>query len=125
MDLSSLGMPADLIPIIGKDLFFHDNKFKFNQIFEKNIDNKLNKLSTFFFGGDDKWFKFINNYHDAYEVECKEIDLNPLIDSINNSCSTQIKKMKLFYNPHVVDHSNKCIDIDLNHDVECYDENDF
>ena len=96
MDLSN--MPSDIMPVIGKHLLSYDNKFKFNKIFRKKQDNKLLK---FFFGEDTKLFKFINNYiGNDYIIECKDIDLNPLMKCINNTYNLNVKKIRLLYNPN-------------------------
>ena len=98
MDLSN--MPTDIMPVIGKHLLSYDNKFKFNKIFRKKQDNKLLK---FFFGEDTKLFKFINNYiGNDYIIECKDIDLNPLMKCINNTYNLNVKKIRLLYNPKSV-----------------------
>ena len=90
MDLSC--MPTDIIPFIGKHLLTYDNKFKFNKIFKKKQDIALLK---FFFGEDDKLFKFINNYiGNKYKIECKDINLNPLMECINNTYNLNIKKIR-------------------------------
>ena len=98
VDLSN--MPTDIMPVIGKHLLSYDNKFKFNKIFRKKQDNKLLK---FFFGEDTKLFKFINNYiGNDYIIECKDIDLNPLMKCINNTYDLNVKKIRLLYNPKSV-----------------------
>jgi len=95
MDLSN--MPIDIISVIGKHLLSYDNKFRFNKIFRKKQDNKLLK---FFFGEDVKLFKFINNYiGNYYKIECKDIDLNPLLQYINDTYNLNIKKIRLLYHP--------------------------
>ena len=98
MDLSC--MPTDIIPFIGKHLLTYDNKFKFNKIFKKKQDIALLK---FFFGEDDKLFKFINNYiGNKYKIECKDINLNPLMECINNTYNLNIKKIRLLYHPNYI-----------------------
>ena len=93
-------MPTDIIPFIGKHLLTYDNKFKFNKIFKKKQDNALLK---FFFGEDDKLFKFINNYiGNKYKIECKDINLNPLMECINNTYNLNIKKIRLLYHPNYI-----------------------
>ena len=96
MDLSS--MPADILPIISKHLLFSDYKFKLNKIFRKNNDDNLLK---FFFGVDRKLFKYINTYvGNDYKIECKDIDLNPLVDCVNNTYNVNVKTIRLNYHPN-------------------------
>ena len=96
MDLSS--MPADILPIISKHLLFSDYKFKLNKIFRKNNDDNLLK---FFFGDDKKLFKYINTYiGNNYKIECKDIDLNPLVECVNNTYNVNVKTIRLNYHPN-------------------------
>ena len=96
MDLSS--MPADILPIIGKHLILSNYKYKLNKIFRKNNDDNLLK---FFFGVDRKLFKYINTYvGNDYKIECKDIDLNPLVDCVNNTYNVNVKTIRLNYHPN-------------------------
>ena len=96
MDLSS--MPADILPIIGKHLILSNYKYKLNKIFRKNNDDNLFK---FFFGVDRKLFKYINTYvGNDYKIECKDIDLNPLVDCVNNTYNVNVKTIRLNYHPN-------------------------
>ena len=95
MDLSS--MPADILPIISKHLLFSDYKFKLNKIFRKNNDDNLLK---FFFGDEKKLFKYINTYvGNNYKIECKDIDLKPLVECVNNTYNINVKQIRLNYHP--------------------------
>ena len=115
MDLSS--MPADILPIISKHLLFSDYKFKLNKIFRKNNDDNLLK---FFFGDDKKIFKYINTYiGNNYKIECKDIDLNPLVECVNNTYNINVKTIRLNYHTNSFIHSK--IFISMN-DFKFYDD---
>ena len=118
MDLSI--MPADVISIIGKYLLMgNDDNFKFNKIFRKKNDNDLLK---FFFGLDENVFRYVNNYIGIwYKIECKEIYIKPLMDCINSTCNTQIKRIRLFYTPF--DYFNKNTSLTISNCFKFYDKN--
>ena len=117
MDLSII--PADIISVIGKYLLIGNNdKFKFNKIFRKKNDNKLLK---FFFGLDENVFRYVNNYIGIwYKIECKEIYIKPLMDCINSTCNTQIKRIRLFYTPF--DYFSKNTSLYINDNFKFYDK---
>ena len=93
MDLSAI--PEDIIPIIAKYLLKFDITYKFNKIFRKKNDNNLLK---YFFGNDENIFRYVNNFISYdYKIECKEINIEPIMDYINKSFNTKITKIKLFY----------------------------
>ena len=93
MDLSAI--PEDIIPIIARYLLKFDNTYKFNKIFRKNNDNNLLK---YFFGNDENIFRYVNNFISYdYKIECKEINIEPIMDYINECFNTKITKIKLFY----------------------------
>ena len=72
-----------------------DNTYKFNKIFRKRNDNKLLK---YFFGNDENIFRYVNNFISYdYQIECKEINIEPIMDYINDCFNTKITKIKLFY----------------------------
>jgi hypothetical protein len=84
-----------LIPIIAKYLLKFDIKRRFNKIFRKRNDNKLLK---YFFGNDENIFRYVNNFISYdYQIECKEINIEPIMDYINECFNTKITKIKLFY----------------------------
>jgi hypothetical protein len=93
IDLSAI--PEDIIPIIAKYLLEFDITYKFNKIFRKRNDNKLLK---YFFGNDENIFRYVNNFicYD-YKIECKEINIQPIMDYVNECFNTKITKIKLFY----------------------------
>ncbi len=93
MDLSAI--PEDVIPIIARYLLKFDNSYKFNKIFRKNNDNHLLK---YFFGNDEYIFRYVNNFISYdYKIECKEINIEHIVDYINECFNTKITKIKLFY----------------------------
>ena len=93
IDLSAI--PEDIIPIIAKYLLKFDIKRRFNKIFRKMNDNKLLK---YFFGNDENIFRYVNNFVSYdYKIECKEINIQPIMDYINECFNTKITKIKLFY----------------------------
>ena len=93
IDLSAI--PEDIIPIIAKYLLKVDNTYKFNKIFRKRNDNKLLK---YFFGNDENIFRYVNNFISYdYKIECKEINIQPIMDYVNECFNTKITKIKLFY----------------------------
>ena len=93
MNLSAI--PEDILPIIARYLLKFDNTYKFNKIFRKRNDNKLLK---YFFGNDENIFRYVNNFicYD-YKIECKEINIQPIMDYVNECFNTKITKIKLFY----------------------------
>ena len=93
MDLSAI--PEDIIPIIAKYLLKFDEKYRFNKIFRKKNDNNLLK---YFFGNDENIFRYVNNFISYdYNIECKEINILPLMDYINECFNTKITKIKILY----------------------------
>ena len=93
IDLSAI--PEDIIPIIAKYLLEFDIMYKFNKIFRKRNDNKLLK---YFFGNDENIFRYVNNFISYnYKIECKEINIQPIMDYVNECFNTKITKIKLFY----------------------------
>jgi hypothetical protein len=79
IDLSAI--PEDIIPIIAKYLLEFDITYEFNKIFRKRNDNKLLK---YFFGNDENIFRYVNNFISYnYKIECKEINIQPIMDYIN------------------------------------------
>ena len=93
IDLSAI--PEDIIPIIAKYLLKFDIKRRFNKIFRKRNDNKLLK---YFFGNDENIFRYVNNFISYdYKIECKEINIQPIMDYVNECFNTKITKIKLFY----------------------------
>ena len=93
MNLSAI--PEDILPIIARYLLKFDNTYKFNKIFRKNNDNNLLK---YFFGNDENIFRYVNNFISYdYKIECKEINIQPIMDYVNECFNTKITKIKLFY----------------------------
>ena len=93
IDLSAI--PEDIIPIIAKYLLEFDITYKFNKIFRKRNDNKLLK---YFFGNDENIFRYVNNFISYnYKIECKEINIQPIMDYVNECFNTKITKIKLLY----------------------------
>ena len=112
----NLSAIPDIIPIISHHLLLYDEKFRFNKIFRKQNDDQLLK---FFFGDNQKVIKYINNYIGReYDIECKEIDLTPLMECINNTYNLNVKKIRLLYNSK----HTKWIH-NINDNFKCYDEN--
>ena len=120
MDLSAI--PEDVIPIIVRYLLKFDNSYKFNKIFRKNNDNHLLK---YFFGNDENIFRYVNNFitYD-YKIECKEINIEPIMDYISKSFNTKITKIKLFYSLDDF-YDGEVLGIHLYDNLKIYDENNI
>jgi len=116
MNLSAI--PEDILPIIARYLLKFDNTYKFNKIFRKNNDNNLLK---YFFGNDENIFRYVNNFISYdYQIECKEINIEPIMDYINECFNTKITKIKLFYS--LDDFFNGELGVCLYDNFKFYDE---
>ena len=116
MNLSAI--PEDILPIIARYLLKFDNTYKFNKIFRKNNDNNLLK---YFFGNDENIFRYVNNFISYdYQIECKEINIEPIMDCINECFNTKITKIKLFYS--LDDFFNGELGVCLYDNFKFYDE---
>ncbi len=63
---------------------------KFKKIFRKNNDNNLLK---YFFGNDENIFRYVNNFISYdYKIECKEINIEPIMNYINEWFNTKLLK---------------------------------
>jgi hypothetical protein len=119
IDLSAI--PEDIMPTIAKYLLKVDNTYKFNKIFRKRNDNKLLK---YFFGNDENIFRYVNNFISYdYKIECKEINIEPIMDYINECFNTKITKIKILYS--LDDIYGEYVCVSLYDNFKFYDKNNI